>query len=207
MLSLTKSLSMPDLRATYMYVALGLVVAILSGYLMYPHVQSITGGAFFGLVVLELVAIFAIFMTKNIATYLFFTAINGITFVPIISHFITTGQADTILVAAIGTAVIFIGLSIYALTTTKNFLSWQGIMFWILLGLIVVGVLNIFIGSSILHFLFSAIAIVVFSIYIIIDTQQILLEGNEPLFAATALYLDVVNIFINLLSLLGDSDD
>lgn len=192
------------LRDTYALVAFGLITAILTGVFAFPFVESISNGwVIMGLFVLEILAIIAIVMTKNIFTYLTFTSISGITFVPIISHFITNGQTDIIFQAAFGTAFIFVSLSVYAMTTKKNFLSWQGVMFWILIGLIAVGILNIFIGSTFLQFLFSAVAVAVFSIYIVIDTQRVLLEGEHPVYAATSLYLNIINIFVNLLSLLS----
>ena len=75
-------------------------------------------------------------------------------------------------------------------------------------GLIVViagGILNLFIGSPIMHFIMSGASVLLFSGFILYDTSNILrYYGTDEYVSATlALYLDVLNLFIALLSILG----
>lgn len=103
------------------------------------------------------------------------------------------------------TAIIFGGLSVYAMNTKTDFSSWGKVLFFALLAIIVVSLLNYFFFSSpLIHIIVSAIAAFVFCGYILFDTQNII-RGNytSPIMAAVSLYLDIFNLFISLLNILG----
>lgn len=138
-----------------------------------------------------------------------FTLFTGMTLVPILAKFVNAGAADVIVLALVGTAILTGGLTYYAGSTTKNFLSMGQILFYILIGVVIMGVVNIFIGSSILALLLSIVTMILFSFFIIHDTQQVLYTDIEPLDAAMGLYLSILNLFVSLLQILGiiDSDD
>jgi modulator of FtsH protease len=72
--------------------------------------------------------------------------------------------------------------------------------------LVIIGfsILNIFLGNPILHIIISGVVVVLFSIMVIYDTQNIMRGSYEtPIDGAIALYLDFLNIFTSLLHLFG----
>jgi modulator of FtsH protease len=109
------------------------------------------------------------------------------------------------------TSVAFGGISFFALTTKKDF-SGMGKMLLIAVIILVVGsISNIFIGSPILQLGIAMIGALVFSAFILYDTQQIVQGGfSTPIEAAIALYIDFLNLFVSLLQILAafnSSDD
>ena len=197
---------MAKLRTTYMYVLLGIVMATIgagTGLMMY---KSITGLAFILLVILEFGALFWFMFSKSVLSYNVFTFLTGLTLAPLLGHLIISGQTTVIFQALLGTGIVVGGLTVYTLTTKNDFMKYSTIMFWILIALIVVSLINLFLGSSLLALFISWISIIVFSIYIIIDTQQVLYTNIDPLDAAMNLYLDILNIFVSLLNILSNRD-
>ena len=195
--------SMNRLKTTYKYVFFGILTAMLGSFLLFPYVASITGLTFWGLVIAEIAILIWFMFRKNIGTYLLFTLFTGMTLVPILAKFINAGAADVIVLALVGTTVLTGGLTYYAGSTTKNFLSMGQILFYILIGVVIMGLVNIFIGSSVLAMLLSIVTMVLFSFFIIHDTQQVLYTDIEPLDAAMGLYLSILNLFVSLLQILG----
>lgn len=195
--------SMNRLKTTYKYVFYGILTAMLGAFLLFPYAASIVGITFWGLVIAEIAILIWFMFRKNIGTYLLFTLFTGMTLVPILAKFINAGAADVIVLALVGTAVLTGGLTYYAGSTTKNFLSMGQILFYILIGVVIMGLVNIFIGSSVLAMLLSIVTMVLFSFFIIHDTQQVLYTDIEPLDAAMGLYLSILNLFVSLLQILG----
>ena len=201
--------NMHRLKETYKYVFYGILTAMLGAFLLFPYAASITGLTFWGLVIAEIAILIWFMFRKNIGTYLLFTLFTGMTLVPILAKFINVGAADVIVLALVGTAVLTGGLTYYAGSTTKNFLSMGQILLYILIGVVIMGLVNIFIGSSILALFLSIVTMILFSFFIIHDTQQVLYTDIEPLDAAMGLYLSILNLFVSLLQILGiiNSDD
>lgn len=112
---------------------------------------------------------------------------------------------DLIALAFIGTISILAGCSTYAATTKRDFSSLGGFLFGALLAIIVLSFANIlFFQLPLLAVLISAVAIVLFSVYLVYDVQQVVNGGETNyLLATTAIYLDLINIFSSLLQLLG----
>ena len=195
--------NMNRLKETYKYVFYGILTAMLGAFLLFPYAASITGLTFWGLVIAEIAILIWFMFRKNIGTYLLFTLFTGMTLVPILAKFINAGAADVIVLALVGTAILTGGLTYYAGSTTKNFLSMGQILFYILIGVVIMGLVNIFIGSSVLAMLLSIVTMILFSFFIIHDTQQVLYTDIEPLDAAMGLYLSILNLFVSLLQILG----
>lgn len=194
---------MRKLGQTYQYVFAGLLLATLGAGVAFSVATAITGLAFWGIVIVEFVVLFAFIRTKNPTWFYTFTAITGVTLVPVLSHYINAGAGNVILQALAMTTLITGGLTYYALTTKKNFLGWGTVLFWILVGLVVLSVINLFLGSTLFAMIISAVGAVLFSFYIIHDTQQVLHTDIEPLDAAMGMYLNILNLFLSILNLLG----
>jgi FtsH-binding integral membrane protein len=85
--------------------------------------------------------------------------------------------------------------------------DFSGLGKWLFAGVLVIllaAVANIFLQLPALYLVVSVLAIAIFSAYILFDVQQVLNGGETNYISATlAIYLDLYNIFANLLSLLG----
>jgi hypothetical protein len=126
--------------------------------------------------------------------------------------------AASVGLCVLATTLIFAGLTIYASCSTSDFTGMGPYLFAGLLALCLAGcVLSLsgFMGLQmpILNKAYAALAIVMFSLYIVYDTQKILgsIKGSKHeyavddyVFAALNLYLDIINIFLYLLQLFGD---
>lgn len=121
------------------------------------------------------------------------------------------------------TMVIYIGTACFGFFTKKNLLGWGGPLFGALLALIFVGFFQIFFENPLLNLVVTLIDILVFTLYIMYDNQVIkvrfLLKYRDDipdtlgswwslaLDGALDIYLDFINLFLDILSLLGDDDD
>lgn len=114
--------------------------------------------------------------------------------------------------AFMGAAVLFGTLSVYGYFTKRNLDNLGSILFVGLIAIIVASVINIFVGSSVAQMVISAIAILIFLGLTAYDTQKIReqIYDNTPdveITGALSLYLDFINLFVNLLQLFGNKDD
>lgn len=142
-----------------------------------------------------------------------FAAVMGIS---ISSIFITfTGQS--IVQIFFVTAAAFAGLSAWGYTTKTDMSAWGSFLIMGVFGLIIAGIVNIFLGSSALQFAISAVAVLVFAGLTAYDTQRLkdeylYIQGNATAVAkasilgALSLYLDFVNMFMALLQLFGSRE-
>ena len=140
-----------------------------------------------------------------------FTFISGLTIAPLLtSIFNMPGGASIVGQAFLMTSVAFGGISMFAMTTKRDFSSMGKFLFIALIIMIVAGISNIFIQSSMMQLAIASAGALLFSAFILYDTQQII-RGNydSPVEAALSLYLDFFNLFISLLQILGimNSDD
>ena len=138
-----------------------------------------------------------------------FAALMGLSFATIFAVY-TMGS---IVNAFMGAAVLFGVLSGYGYFTKRSLDSLGKWMFVGLIAIIIASIINIFIGSSVGQMVISALAIVIFLGLTAYDTQKIREElsydtnGVAEIKGALTLYLDFINIFINLLQLFGGKKD
>jgi FtsH-binding integral membrane protein len=152
---------------------------------------------------------YAIEKTKESATgvavLLGFTFFMGLMLSRLISHTLGYSNGGTLIMTAFGgTAAILTVMATIATTSKRDF---SGMGKWLMVGLmliIVASIANIFLHIPALYLTVSVIAIGIFSAYILYDVQQIINGGETNYISATLrIYLDVYNIFVNLLSILG----
>ncbi|XP_076093661.1 protein lifeguard 1-like [Mytilus galloprovincialis] len=123
-------------------------------------------------------------------------------------------EADEVMYAAAITAVVVLGLTIFAFQTKWDFTMMGGMLCVLLLVLIVFGILAAIFHNKILSMVYASIGALIFSAYIVFDTQMMLggkhkyaLSPEEYIFAALNLYLDIVNLFLFILAIFGGSRD
>jgi modulator of FtsH protease len=123
---------------------------------------------------------------------------------PMLTYYLAMPNGpQTVATALGGTGLIFLGLSGYALTTRKDFSFMGGFLFMGLIVVLVAMIANIFLEIPALSLALSAIIVVLMSGLILFDTSRIVNGGETNYLRATvALYLDIYNLFIHLLSLL-----
>lgn len=123
---------------------------------------------------------------------------------------VATSLYDTqiVLEALTITLVVFIGLTLFAFQSKYDFTSWIGVLNSVLFCLIGIGFIWFFFKpSSTAELVYSSIGAIVFSGYILVDTQLIMRKFNieEEVPAAISLYLDIINLFLNILRILSAS--
>ncbi|MBI5897954.1 MAG: Bax inhibitor-1/YccA family protein [Rhodocyclales bacterium] len=140
----------------------------------------------------------------GVALLLGFTFFMGLMLSRILQ--VTLGFANggtLIAMAAGGTGAIFFSLSALASTTKRDFSNLGKFLFAGVILLLVAILANIFLQIPALALAISAIAVVIFSAYIVYDINRIVHGGEDNYITATlAVYLDVYNVFVSLLQLL-----
>jgi uncharacterized protein len=120
----------------------------------------------------------------------------------------------SIVSAFFGAAVLFATMSVYGYFTKKSLESWGSFLLVGLIAVVITSIVNMFIGSSVLAMVVSAVAIIVFLGLTAYDTQRIREELSvyEPdskaeILGALSLYLNFINLFISMLQLFGGRRD
>ena len=120
-------------------------------------------------------------------------------------------DSATVMIAAAVTAAATVGLTIYAFKTETDFTILGGVLFAAVLVLLVASIIAIFVHNRWLQLGIAILGAIVFSIYIIFDTQLIIgkhgagLSIDDYIWAAMMLYIDIVQLFLYVLQILGNS--
>jgi len=135
-----------------------------------------------------------------------FAALMGLSFATIFAVF-TMGS---IVSAFMGAAILFAVMSGYGYFTKRSLDSMGKFMFVGLIAIVIASIVNIFIGSTVMQMVISALAIIIFLGLTAYDTQQIRemvsvdTSDSVEVTGALTLYMDFINLFLNLLQLFGD---
>ncbi len=115
------------------------------------------------------------------------------------------------------TAAMFLATSLYGYTTGRDLSGVGSFMFMGLIGIVIAGVVNIFLASPGLQFAISVIGVIVFTGLTAWDTQRIkemytaqddgTIAGKKAIMGALALYLDFLNLFLFMLQFMGQRRD
>ena len=200
------------LRNTYWLLALSMLPTVLGAWLGVETGLSKVLSGWVGLVVILAGGfgfIYAIEKTKNSATgvpvLLGFTFFMGLMISSLIATVLGFKNGSSLVMTAFGgTAGVFFVMASLA-SVIKRDLSGMGK--WLFVGAIVMmvgGIINVFVGSSVGMMVISMMGIAIFSAYMLYDIKQIIDGGETNYISATlALYLDIINVFQSLLALLG----
>jgi len=200
------------LRNTYWLLALSLVPTVLGAWLgVSIGVMSRMGVGMSAIVFLAgaFGFIFAIEKTKNSAAgvpvLLGFTFFMGLMLARLLAVILGFRNGTTLIMTAFGgTAGVFFAMASLASVIKRDLSSMGKFLFVGVVMLLVAGIINIFVQSSALMLTLSVIAIGLFSAFMLYDIKRIIDGGETNYISATlAIYLDLYNIFQNLLVLLG----
>jgi FtsH-binding integral membrane protein len=205
----------------YAHMSLAVVISMIVSYVVGSSPELVqfffTGVTKWIVIFAPLVCILAVsfaserFSRTGLQLFLYvFSALMGLSLATIFAVY-TMGSIFT---AFLGGAVLFGTMSIYGYFTKKDLTSVGSFMFVGLVAIVIASIINIFIGSSVLQMVISAIAIVIFMGLTAYDTQTIRQivsrdsdTGREEVMGALSLYLNFINLFLSLLQLFGDRKD
>jgi len=203
-------------KRTYQLLAGSLIAGAVGAYVGMGFVGNMVNYAtgsltftYWGAVILEFILLFGIYAAKNktplnLVLLFAFTFMTGFTLAPTLAMFVAANMGYVIGEAFGLTAVAFAALTIFAMNTKRDFTTIGKILFITLIIMIVAGIANIFLHLPLLQLAIASVGAVLFSFFILYDTQNII-RGNvsSEIEAAVALYLDFLNLFISLLQILG----
>ena len=230
------------LTRVYSTVAVGVAISGVIAFFLGRNVYvlySLMGDALFmfvlGACVLELaVGLFFSLkissMSKNTAwiCYIFYAGQVCIAFLGIILYSVLTGVSlsslisvytdASVFMAFFATAVMFICMVIIGHTTRIDLSSISGLLFAGLIGILITGVVNIFLRSSMIDYVITVVGVLVFLGLTAYDMQKLRvfyensqyddeLSEKAMVYGAFQLYLDFINLFIRILQLFGKRDD
>jgi modulator of FtsH protease len=200
------------LRNTYMMLALTMIPTVIGAMLGMSTNFAFMGQhpVIFSLLMFAVMMglMFGVTATRNssmgVVLLLAFTLVAGFFLGPILQVALhLKNGAQLVGMAAGGTGVIFFSLAALATVTKRDFSFMGKFLFIGLVLLIIASLANLFFQVPALALTISAIAVMIFSAYILFDVSQIVQGGQTNYVMATmSLYLDIYNIFINLLNLL-----
>lgn len=205
----------------YGHMSLAVVVSMIVSYFVGTSPELLqfffTGVTKWIVIFAPLVAVFGVAMvlgnnpSKGVAQLCLhgFAALMGLSFATIFAVF-TMGS---IVSAFMGAAILFGVMSAYGYFTKQSLDSMGKFMFVGLIAICIASIVNIFIGSTVMQMVISALAIIIFLGLTAYDTQQIremVSVDTSPaveVSGALTLYMDFINLFINLLQLFGAKKD
>ncbi len=144
----------------------------------------------------------------NIGLVFLFTFIEGIFIAPFI-YVMGQSQPGVVGQAALLTLTTFGALTLYAFVSRKDFSAWGGFFMIGLVVLIVTSLLNMFFQNPTAHLWIAAATVFVFGGLLIFDTWRLrnVFGPDDYVQAAVSIYLDLLNMFLAILSLLGGRRD
>lgn len=165
-----------------------------------------------GLIIAEVLLVFFLSLRiTNISyeaalfSFLLYSLLNGLTLSSIFLIYTGASLASIFLI----TALVFGVMALYGSTTKRDLTTIGNLGFMLLIGVIIASVVNIFLKSSSLNYILSYLAIIIFIGLTAYDTQKIKQmdsysnNRNLGIIGALTLYLDFINIFLNLLRIMG----
>lgn len=199
---------------TMLFMAMGLVVTFLSGYILMNNLMYLTKGMFIGAIFLEIVLVLVLRslvqkMSPLVASmcFLLYSAVSGVTFSVIFLAY----SVATILTVFVIAAIMFFCSAMIGITTKKDLSVMARFLYMGLIGLVLIGFTSLFIPSLAFNKLVAIIGIIIFSALTAYDMQKVKnIHENaynmDPstvnryvIIAALELYLDFINIFLYLL--------
>lgn len=209
------------MQSVFFYMGAGLAITGLSAFfaattpalqaILYNHsMYYVTILAPLALVFFLSFRINSMSLSSARTTYLVYAVLMGFSLTPLVMQYTGQSVARVFFI----TASTFGAMALYGYTTKKDLTSMGSFLFMGLIGLIIASLVNIFMRSSAMSFVLSAISVLIFTGLTAYDTQKIKdiyyesdsieIAGKKAVMGALALYLDFINIFIALLRLFGD---
>ena len=180
----------------------------MGGAVVAPHIGP---GAFILSLVGSFGSLIALMLLKdkspiNLGLFYLFSVAEGLLLGLVVDMYVARGMGGVVVNAAGITGALVLALGAYSWTTKRDLSGMGGFLFIALIGIILASVINIFLRQPMLYLLISAAAVVIFSGLLMYDMQR--LRGakggtGDAIMFAISIYLDIFNIFLSLLQILG----
>lgn len=196
------------LRDTSITVAIMLAVTAAVSYFTQGMIPATLGWTV-GLFLATIAFMFGAFLTRTNGFGLVFLALfsgtMGLMMSPVITRYVQDPALLVILQQALGLTTLSVaGISGYALVSRKDFSYMGGMLFAGLLVLVGASLLNLFIQSPVMNLVLSGVGALLFAAYLLFDISRIIHRGETNFVSASiSIYLDIINLFMHLLSLLS----
>lgn len=217
------------LQKVFLIMAFGLTITGITSYLMADLVMSnpekylflYTSPMVYIFMFAPLLFVFGlnfgIHKLSSVAANIIFglyAALMGVSMATIFFVYTTSSIASTFFI----TAGAFLGLAIYGMTTKADLTKAGSYAMMALIGIIIAGLVNLFIQSNTMSLVISAISVIIFTVLTAWDVQKLMQIGfgvdsesedakKLAVLGALTLYLDFINLFLSLLRLFGDRRD
>lgn len=200
------------LRNTYALLALSMIPTVLGAWVGVASGLFAAMSPMIGLIVFMAGAfgfIYAIQRNANsglgVALLLAFTFFMGLMLSRLLAFVLSKGNgASLVMMAFAGTSAAFFGMALLSSVVKRDLSGLSKFLFIGAIGILVVGIANVFVQSSALMMTLAVLAILVFSAFILVDLKRVR-DGEETNYVTATLgvYLSVYNVFQSLLALLG----
>lgn len=216
-ISKTSSSTISVLNQSFAWMFAGLMLTAATSFVVSSN-KALTdllisnGLIYFGLFIAEFaVVVYLSFrimkmsFAQALGAFLVYAVLNGVTLTAILLAYTATSIAGVF----VCTAAIFGVMAAIGYTTKKDLTSIGMLCFVGLIGVIIASVVNLFLRSDTFSYVLSYLVILVFLGLTAYDTQKLKklsasgISGNLGILGALTLYLDFINIFINLLRIFG----
>lgn len=206
---------------TFIWMFIGLIVTFLTGFGVSHNetmiINIFKNSTYLILAIIELVLVIVLSakvrsMNKNTARIFFilYSFVSGLTF----SSIFIVYELTSILYVFLLAAIIFLVFGLIGYFTKLDLTKIGTYLMMALLAVIICFIINIFTGSETFDLVLSIVSILIFIGFTAYDVQKIKLlaeenieEDNLAIVGALNLYLDYINIFLHLLSIIGNSKD
>lgn len=194
------------------------VMPLFGGGLLMAAVSSYIGFRLpMGICLLAMIGEFILVLTSgmwarnenrglNLGLYFLVTSLAGLAAVPLMIYAIGRTGDPTVIVQAFGiSGLTFGGLMAYSLVSKRDFTGMGAFLVAGMIGLLIAGVVNIFLHSSALSFGFSVIAVLLFAGFVVYDMSIIRRRFSDAdyVMAAIMLFIDFMGLFQNILRLMS----
>lgn len=205
----------------FFWMFIGLLVTFVTGYVCSSNVdilEFIYGSSINWLILIIVELGLAIFLAAKLesmnpvvakVSYILYTFFSGVTF----SSIFVVYELGSILLIFLASSILFLIFAIIGHTTKIDLTKFGSLLAMILFGIIICMVINIFLGNEQFDIIISCFSVAVFLGYIAYDIQKVKKlddvypEENLAIYGAFQLYLDFINVLIDLLRLFGNERD
>lgn len=203
----------------FLWMFIGLLVSFGTGWYVFNNENMfynvVDKWMIITIVELGLAFVFSLFINKLSTLwakilYVLYSFTTGLTFAVIFAVY----ELSSIIYVFGITSFLFLVLAIYGYKTKKDLTKLSTILFVGLFGIVIAGIVNIFLNNTMMDLIITVVGIVVFMGFIAYDMQkikEIIYSIEDPdkagIIGAFELYLDFINLFIKLLRLFGKSKD
>ena len=209
------------MKKVFLWMFLGLLITFGTGYFVATNENMIyniaSTGMWIALSIIELVLVIVLSaritkMNPTTAKFIFaiYSFVTGLTF----SSIFIVYQLSSIIYVFLITAIIFGLISLFGYTTKLDLTKLSTYLLVGLIGILICSLINIFVGNSTLDIIISIFSVIVFLGFTAYDVQKIKRlsnyyenEDSVAIIGALELYLDFINIFLDLIRIFGNNRD